>query len=329
MNSKLAICIPTYNRAKKLDACVRSLIPQLERYGIPIYISDNASTDETELIAAGLKDVYPFLFYSRNESNLGADRNFQLVLGYPDTEYSWLLSDDDLILEKGIDAVMALLDGSPCDLLVVNAIQGHSGDPLAPIRIRTTLPSVYTDRNMALTDLGWHTTWISCLVLSKRIAKNGDFDRYIGTHFVHFGTIFDALARNEIVVKWVQTPLVCFAEGAVAGYSESNICELFAKHWAKIVLSLPEGYPLSSKKACIKNHSLHVGIFSATWFLSARVKGHVGLEVFKSYRNDFKFAATTNLFLIILFCATPRWLCKIVETCYRYVYPKLARVSGS
>ena len=41
--------------------------------------------------------VYDYLFYSKNEENLGPDVNFELSLKLPDTKYIWLIGDTQLI----------------------------------------------------------------------------------------------------------------------------------------------------------------------------------------------------------------------------------------
>ncbi|WP_422555544.1 glycosyltransferase, partial [Sulfuricurvum sp.] len=50
MNKQLAICIPTYNRAKVLEELLFDLIPQVAPLDIPIYISDNNSLDQTQIV---------------------------------------------------------------------------------------------------------------------------------------------------------------------------------------------------------------------------------------------------------------------------------------
>ena len=47
-NKQLSIVIPTYNRADFLDYSLKLHIPIVKKYNICIYISDNASTDNTK-----------------------------------------------------------------------------------------------------------------------------------------------------------------------------------------------------------------------------------------------------------------------------------------
>ena len=69
-SKKLSICIPTYNRALLLKECVESFLPEAVKYDIPIFISDNASSDNTKDVVEKLREVYPDIIYSRNQSTI-------------------------------------------------------------------------------------------------------------------------------------------------------------------------------------------------------------------------------------------------------------------
>ncbi|MDI6731884.1 MAG: glycosyltransferase, partial [Candidatus Margulisbacteria bacterium] len=80
MNKTLSLCIPTYNRAAILGDYLKELAPQAAKYDVNIYISDNASTDETEQVVISLMGKYPNIYYSRNDKDMGHEYNFMKVL---------------------------------------------------------------------------------------------------------------------------------------------------------------------------------------------------------------------------------------------------------
>ena len=319
----MSICIPTYNRAEKLYHCLETIIAQIKHHNIPVYISDNSSSDNTCDVVKAFQKRYEHIFYSCNDENMGADYNIAQVLKMSNTSYSWLMSDDDLIMENGIDIVLGALGNSDFDMVIVNSIQGYMDENNAPIRVKSQLRNLYTDKNEVLIDLGWHVTWISCLIFSKDVAKNGQFDRYRGTNFVHFGAIFDYLAQNDFKVCWIPQPLVCCAENAVPSYSEDRLYEFFLKSWHDIVMSLPAVYSEVAKRKCIKNHAKNIKLFTARWFLTARVKGNLDLGLAMKYRHYFKCAASTSFFIILALCFTPRSICGLIEPIYSKMYQKV------
>lgn len=101
----LTIGIPTWNRcgnlAENLAALVREVIA-VAPHAVEIYISDNASTDDTRMVGLDYAARYPFVTYHRNERNIGANANFQRVLESARGRYVWLFGDDDLIVEGSL-----------------------------------------------------------------------------------------------------------------------------------------------------------------------------------------------------------------------------------
>lgn len=78
----LSICIPTYNRSEYLKKSIESIIiqPEFKEGLVEIVISDNASTDDTEILGTQYAEEYDNISYFRNELNI-RDRNFPLALG--------------------------------------------------------------------------------------------------------------------------------------------------------------------------------------------------------------------------------------------------------
>ena len=93
----ISICIPQYNRIRFL---LESLaIIQQQTYGdIEIIISDDCSTDNTQASIIALKATYKYpIVYSRNEKNLGYDRNLRAAVELANGEYVLILGNDDTI----------------------------------------------------------------------------------------------------------------------------------------------------------------------------------------------------------------------------------------
>ena len=90
----VTIAVPTFNRAGLLQACLARLLPQAEA-NTEILVSDNASSDETAALLAGIRhDRFRVI---RNATNLGLFGNLNACLAQATGEYILFLSDDDLI----------------------------------------------------------------------------------------------------------------------------------------------------------------------------------------------------------------------------------------
>ncbi len=113
----LSIAIPTYNRAHCLENFLNVVIPHVLKYEktVQICISNNASTDTTRRIVMYFQERYPDLIvYSENESNLGVAVNLIKVMEMAEGQFVWLLGDDDLIIDDGLEKVVAFIK-SHCD----------------------------------------------------------------------------------------------------------------------------------------------------------------------------------------------------------------------
>ena len=77
----VSICIPTYNRSEYLRLSLERYIrePEFLRGCVEIVISDNASTDDTEIMVQEYTKKYGNIRYFRNAENI-RDRNFPLAL---------------------------------------------------------------------------------------------------------------------------------------------------------------------------------------------------------------------------------------------------------
>ncbi|MCX8464125.1 glycosyltransferase [Bacteroides fragilis] len=95
MNNLLSIFIPTYNRCNVLDTVLDRVISAVKEYDVCVQVYDNCSLDKTENIVCAKQKLYPYIFYCKNETNIGLDRNMLNVLNKQVSKYTLMLGDDD------------------------------------------------------------------------------------------------------------------------------------------------------------------------------------------------------------------------------------------
>jgi len=100
----VSIGIPTYNRAdgflrETLTSALNQTYPNIE-----IIVSDNCSTDNTEVYVESFDD--PRIRYFRHAKNIGASNNFNYCLEQARGDYFLLLHDDDLIDKDFVEICM-------------------------------------------------------------------------------------------------------------------------------------------------------------------------------------------------------------------------------
>jgi len=120
---KISICIPTYNRATHLRNCLNSIVRNRVNGNVDfqVCVSDNCSTDETEqVVRCAQKDID--IKYHKNVENIGIPRNFINVVDMADSEFVWLIGDDDLLMPSAIENLAKLITDHPnVDFFYVNS----------------------------------------------------------------------------------------------------------------------------------------------------------------------------------------------------------------
>lgn len=98
---KITVCYIQYNRIECLLESLKILEDQTYPY-IDVVISDDASTDDTELKITELLSNYKYpITYSRLEKNCGYDRNFRRSVELATGDYCFVLGNDDAIVGEG------------------------------------------------------------------------------------------------------------------------------------------------------------------------------------------------------------------------------------
>jgi abequosyltransferase len=143
----LSICIPTYNRADCLKACLDSIVDQFNDRevfdNVEIVISDNASSDNTTDIVDGFRKKYSNIRYSKNKTNIGFDRNLLTVVATSTGKYCLTIGDDDAIFPNTLSILLGKIVDLNVPYLMLNC-WGYDNRLLSPVNSR---PNLKIDRD--------------------------------------------------------------------------------------------------------------------------------------------------------------------------------------
>jgi len=123
----LTVAIPTYNRPKELRECVEYLRNQTD-HRFHLLVIDNASPTPASAILDGLLEDFPALSFNvvRNRVNVGGDANVLRCFELCETEYLWILGDDDAPLPTAVETIHATLQEYPKALFVNFTCELHN-----------------------------------------------------------------------------------------------------------------------------------------------------------------------------------------------------------
>lgn len=132
----LTICIPTYNRPDEIRQRIIELLPQLNDF-VKIIIIDNASVFPVADIIGDLITDIDAVKVVRNKYNIGMSANLARCIECADTDWLWILGDDDLVTSSAIDQIktdIAAADEDVCCLKYSSYCNENSHDEVLNIK---------------------------------------------------------------------------------------------------------------------------------------------------------------------------------------------------
>ena len=100
----LTIAIPTYNRNEKINLLLAALLPQVIE-NVCIRIVDNASSSPVQDSVSSIENKAVYIH--RNSVNIGMAANIIRCFEYCETEWLWILGDDDI---PNADAIQTIFN---------------------------------------------------------------------------------------------------------------------------------------------------------------------------------------------------------------------------
>ena len=102
MSNLLSICIPTFNRFKHLDETLNNITNLSQSYNFvnEILIIDNNECNKASKIVSQYSQRFKKIKYIKNEKNIGPENNFKKCILSAESQYVWIIADDDLIFTK-------------------------------------------------------------------------------------------------------------------------------------------------------------------------------------------------------------------------------------
>lgn len=291
-DSLLSICIPTYNNAVCLKECLESLVLQVKPYRIPIYVSDNASTDNTiEVLSSFKKERYPFLYFRSNDENLGFDRNAVKAATMASSKYVWSYGDRRRLLRNSFDRIYGTLRENDLSLLMLNNESTPGLSEVMSVRDKR-----YTSARQVFLELFFCAGTIGLQILPAEAWRSVVLGKYLNEEFrdwILFPAIFEFLASLKRV------DAMFLARPTVTNTNRWG-CQWTPRHfqvwttWKNTINALPKPYSDDDKEFAIR-HNARLAYLSPYTLLLLRSSGIYNENVFNTFRKDFLTYTNTSL----------------------------------
>lgn len=226
----ITFCIATKNRPAKLRQAIDKILKaylflqqiNANHLSVTISIVDSSDRPDTQLndfLKISSRELGITVTY-HYDSSLGLDDAYQLAINNSNTEYTWLLSDDDLILEDALARLDQIISGEPnnLDLIILNSSQvdQFARFELSKKRIQVQSDKYYKwsqiDSTIRLQLFGY-LCLISCIIFRRDLyiipltIDDEDFK-----YFTHATNIMSGLDEFSII-QLVSTPCLQVRQG--------------------------------------------------------------------------------------------------------------------
>ena len=246
--SKLAICVPTYQRLNNIKNICANELPLFDDLGIDLYIIDSSIDDDTEKFVKSKQVKYKILFYIRFDKEIDSNTKVYKILQMAGEQikcdYIWIRSDALFSHELLIRGLIGILNKNKYDFLVLNPHGRFLDNALEDVL-------EIDDRQILFENYTWILTMYGTAILSvKRMLSLVDWgymtSRYLKddcinySHVCLFFEIINIIKQPKILVINTQ-----FFFGSMPNQISSWIKETFyitLVIWPNAIKLLPDAY---------------------------------------------------------------------------------------
>ena len=300
---KIAIAIPTYNRAEILMENIEAMLPELFAHNVPIYISDDSNNTDT---AEAIKKIsYPNIFYTSNNPSYGHDKNCISTLKLADAEYIWYLGDSIYIAPGKIADIIKYIDTHAPDLICVNA----------PHRVLNTQTCILNDKKKFLIENSWHLTLTGSSIYRKSSICLSNLDIEKWKNFPQTGIALSTALIKHSKVIWIGEETIK-TNPKKNSYWSKNVIDVFARDWCNFIQSFSQHFTKEEQQKLEISHSAHTKILSAKALVIYRSQNYYNYKIFYRYQTFLIRSSQCKVTWLFFISVTPKIICKAIVKTY-------------
>lgn len=248
---KVSIGLPVFNGEDSLRLALDSLLAQTAG-DFELIISDNASTDQTELICRTYAEKDARIRYIRQVVNLGAEANFLFVLERSVGEYFMWAAADDVRSSDFIALNWEFLENHPDYVCSVSPVRFEGRGFNEKQMGDRSLDDDRFDLRIRRFFGAWHANGAFYSLMRTEVIKNCEWvgEKFLGADWA----IVLYLARqgklNRLALGWLELGIKGVSNsGGIFRRYRSNSLDLVVPFWrmTQAALSLSKGAPFTSR----------------------------------------------------------------------------------
>ncbi len=256
----LTIAIPTYNRAKALNQCLKCISGQIDKNDsrVEILVSDNCSPDGTRDVVANYIKLGYNIRYIVNTINMGIGFNVAQCYKEATGQFAVAFGDDDILLNGSVDLILkAIRENRDCGVIHLNAHDHkHAEGSIA----------VFKNPLEFINEIHYDITFISANIINRSLINWDDLLKYKDSFLNHCNLIFEAIlhAPKNIFIR--QKTIVGAGIENSEGY---DFYQVFGKNFNIIMKDVEARNHITGIRQSINNQLL-INFFPAVIIIHKR-----------------------------------------------------------
>jgi len=299
-NERLALAIPTFNRPEILRQNLETMLPELQAHNIPVYISDDSTTDDTQHLIETLQERYPRIHYTHNRPGLGHDRNCMATLGLPDADYIWYLGDSLLILPGVLVSVLGVLEADYDFVFLNSRIKGAADFSVIPRSSVTPFFEKYA----------WHLTLTGVTIYSRKFQEwmRANTHPRMYQNFQQLGMVLEYVyCKPKVFTQafWFQQLAIAHTTQKKKSYWVNHSLSVFAQDWVALLDAFSDVMGSRTCEAIIRSHDLNTKVFRLGKLIGLRSLDLLNAAILESHGPSLLRACQLSPRLVRLVAALP------------------------
>lgn len=256
----LSVCVPTRNRAKKLQNMIQGLLPQLDE-GVEVIILDDSDLETTKRYAQSLPSNFKYV----KGAGLGVDQAALSLVEVAVGDYIWFFSDDDEWVPGALNKLKGIVKENSYSTIWANFAVNNLNSLAVDMPERS-----FTDPDEALRCLGLNVSLISTQIIRRldALASLGFASRHVhGFSFASTALFLFALGSGGPSYFFRGPALICHPSTiedikeitTSDGVITNNNFQTYGEYYTKLLVDLPPAFSASQVRSAVKQS------FSSLW----------------------------------------------------------------
>lgn len=288
---QLTISVPTYDRPDLLRKTLESIARQITmgEGTVGIFVADDHPSGKNREVVEAIKQRHPSITidYMHNAQNLGIDENIKNCIVSPQSQFVWLLGEDDIILDGAIDKVMRIILAHAPVFIFANYIycdDQHRRYTRNAVIDESLGNAVVPFNNFIACNV--HVLgFIGGCIINRSAWMATSYEKFKGSFYTHVGGILDSCLGRDIVVMHDIAVLNRAEDINTFTWSKSTFKVYFS--FFDVLRASLVAQDAGLLERCVQSAQKLFAVYSLPWLVAKRADGVYDALVYQSvYRAN-------------------------------------------